>query len=368
MSDVYFISRDTGPGRSLIDKVNRLIKKIGFSKHLLKNDLVAIKVHFGALGLTTYLRPIFIRPFADEVKGAGAYAFVTDANTIYKGSRTNGPQHLETAIKNGFSYSSVGAPLIIADGINSEDYVEAETDGEIVDKAFVAGETQRASAMIVISHFKGHEMFGFGGAVKNIGMGLASKRGKLLLHSTTKPFIKEKACRKCGNCVHWCPADAVDIETDHMVINNDRCIGCGQCIMVCPYNAAKIQWDIDFTEGQKKTAEYAMAVLKPKREKIWFFNFLVDITPDCDCFPFSDTPIVNDIGILASVDPIAIDQASYDMVTDAYSVSAGRAAGAGRGEDKFAEVHQGISPEPMLSHGEKIGLGSRDYRIINIEN
>jgi uncharacterized Fe-S center protein len=366
MSNVYFTSRVTGPGKGLIEKLKKLIQKTGFAKVLDKNDIVALKTHFGALGLTTYLRPIFIRPFAEVIKKAGAYPFLTDANTLYKGSRANGVQHLETAIRNGFGYSTTGAPIIIADGINSEDYVEAETGGSILKKAYVAGETQRANSMVVLSHFKGHDMFGFAGAVKNIGMGLASKKGKLLLHSTTKPFIKEKACRKCGICIKWCPSDAIAVKRESMFVDETVCTGCGQCVMVCPYKAAKIKWDIDYIECQKKTAEYARAVLLPKKDRIWFFNFLIDITPDCDCVSFSDIPIVSDIGILASDDPVAVDQASYDMVTQARALPGGRAAGAAPGEDKFARVHEDICPEPMLEHSEKIGLGSRDYKLIKI--
>ncbi len=366
MSEVYFISRNETENGSMMARLNKLIKKIKFNEILKENDLVAIKTHFGEPGLTTFLRPVFVKPFSDEIIKCKALPFLTDSSTLYKGPRSNGIQHIETALKHGFSYTVTGAPIVIADGINGENHIEVEIDGEYFKKVKIAGETHRANAMLVLSHFKGHEMFGFGGAVKNIGMGLASKEGKLQLHSTSKPFIKQKACRKCGICISWCPVDAINMNETGAVIDENKCIGCGQCISVCSCKAVKLRWDIEFSEGQKKTVEYALGTVKEKAGKIWFFNFLLDITPDCDCFSHSDLPVTADIGILASTDPVSVDQASYDMVNNASVLPGSKAEGALPGDDKFNKVHSETNPEIMFNHAEKVGLGERKYNLINI--
>lgn len=366
MSDVYFIPRKASPNNSEIDKIKKLIRKMAFSSSIKENDQVAIKLHFGEPGLTTFLRPILIRPFSEEIKKCSAHPFLTDANTIYSGKRSSGVQHLESAIRHGFSYTVTGAPIIIADGINSENYVEVEINREFHDKVKIAGEAHRAKAMVVLTHFKGHEMFGFGGAVKNIGMGLANKEGKLSLHSTVNPYVKKDKCTKCGICVRWCPVDAIEITDRSYIIIDEKCTGCGQCIMVCPPHAITLKWDIDFSVAQKKTAEYALGVLKSKKDRIWFFNFLMDITPECDCYGFSDSSIVADIGMLASKDPVSIDQASYDLVTKAQSISGSKAQGSKPGEDKFKKSYPVTNPEPLFEHAEKIGLGRRKYNLIEI--
>ncbi|MBN2406610.1 MAG: DUF362 domain-containing protein [Elusimicrobia bacterium] len=352
---------------SMLDRLRKLIKRLNFGKTIRKNELVAIKVHFGEEGLTTFLNPVYVRPFSDEMRRCGAHPFLTDANTIYRGSRSDGVRHINTALKNGFGLTVTGAPVIIADGISSEDYVEVEVNCEYFKKVMIAGEAHRAGAMIVLSHFKGHEMFGFGGAVKNIGMGLAVKRGKLQLHSTTKPIIKKNACTRCGLCMQWCPAGAIYMDEESSVIDQEKCLGCGKCIMACPSSAVRLNWDMDYSECQKKTAEFALGVLNPKRGRIWFFNFLMNITPECDCYGFSDSPIAPDIGILASEDPVAADQASYDLVCKSASLPDSKASGAASGQDKFRAAYPQTDPDIMFGYAEKIGLGSRSYNIIEIK-
>ncbi len=367
MSDVYFASRRSGPGSSLIDKTRKLIKKINFASELKEKDTVAIKLHFGEPELTTNLRPAFVRPFVEEIKKAKAHPFLTDASTIYAGPRSEGVTHACVAEKNGFTLYSTGAPVVIADGIDGNNYVEVQVNTPHYDKVKVAGEAHRAKVMVVLSHFKGHEIFGFGGAVKNIAMGLASKQGKLSLHSTVTPFIKQKLCTACGRCVRWCAPGAIEIRGKTAVITGSKCTGCGHCIMVCPEKAAKIKWDIDFSEAQEKLAEYAWGIVEPKKGKIWYFNFLLDITPECDCYTFSDSALVHDIGILASRDPVSIDSASYDLVKKAAPNPDSKASKAGPGKDKFAEGYPDTNPEPMFKMAEKIGLGQRRYKLIEIE-
>ncbi len=367
MSNVYFASRRSGPQSSLLDKTCKLIEKINFISDLQEKDTVAVKVHFGEPGITTYLRPAFVRPFVDEVKKAKALPFLTDASTIYSGPRSEGVSHLCVAERNGFTLYSTGAPVVIADGIDGKNYEEVRIDTPHYDKVQVAGEAHRAKAMVVLSHFKGHEMFGFGGAIKNIAMGLATKQGKLSLHSTVRPYIKQKFCTTCGRCVKWCAPGAIEIRGKSAVVIGSKCTGCGHCIMVCPQRAAKIKWDMDFSEAQEKLAEYALGIVKPKKGRIWFFNFLLDITPECDCYTFSDSPLVHDIGILASTDPVSIDSASYDLVKQAPGNPCSKAEGSKPGEDKFAKGYPQTDPEPMFETAEKIGLGERKYNLIEIE-
>ncbi len=365
MSDVYFVSMKAGFNNSVIDNVGTLIKKMNFKKTIKENDTVAIKLHFGEMGNTAFLRPIYVKPFSDEIRNVcKAKPFITDTNTIYRGTRSDGITHLETALKNGFSYITTGAVTVIADGLNSEDYVDVEVNCPYFKKVKIAGQVHRAKALVVLTHFKGHELFGFGGAVKNIGMGLANKEGKLLLHSTTKPYVKKKGCVKCGVCMDWCPAVAIKMMENRAAIVVEKCTGCGQCIMSCPSNAITLKWNMDFSEGQEKTVEYAYGVVKEKKEKIWFFNFLMDITPECDCYGYSDLAIVPNIGIMASTDPVSIDQASYDMVKNARAISGSKADGSIEGEDKFKKCHPNVSPEAMFRYAEKIGLGERKYNLL----
>lgn len=366
MSEVYFISRRANFGNSMIKQLGKLIDKMEFKKSLNKNDTVAIKVHFGEKGITSFLRPIFIKPFTDSIKSCEAHPFITDANTIYRGSRSNGVEHLITAIENGFGYSVTGAPLIIADGVTGEDLEEVDINGKYYKKVKIAGEAHRAKAMIVLSHFKGHEMFGFGGAIKNIGMGLAAKEGKLSIHSTGKPYVKKKGCVQCGVCLNWCPVEAIEMQEESSFIIETKCTGCGQCIMSCPSHTITLKWDMAFSEIQKKTAEYALGTLKPKLRNIWFFNFLIEITPECDCYPYSDASIVPDIGILASQDPVAIDQASYDLVKNESGLNNSKAEGAKTGEDKFKKCHEAVNPSIMLDYAQEIGLGQKKYNLISI--
>ncbi len=367
MSDVYFISRRSGPEGSLIDNLRKLIHKINFVSELRERDTVAVKLHFGEPELTTHLRPAFVRPFIEEIKKAKALPFLTDASTIYSGPRSEGVSHAEVAQMNGFTVYSTGAPVFIADGIDGGNFEEVEVGTPHYKKVQVAGEAHRAKAMVVLSHFKGHEMFGFGGAVKNIAMGLATKQGKLSLHSNVNPYIKHKLCTRCGRCLNWCAPGAIEIREKSAVIVGSRCSGCGHCIMVCPRKAAKIKWDMDFSEAQEKIAEYALGIVKPKKGKIWFFNFLLDITPECDCYTFSDSPLVHDIGILASRDPVSIDSASYELVNQARPNPESKASGAAPGDDKFAAGYPRTNPEPMFKTAVSIGLGEKKYNLIKID-
>ncbi len=348
MSTVYFTDLTAVPGIGLMKKVEMLLKETGITKIVEKDDLVAIKIHFGEYGNLAYIRPNYVRVVTDLIKGLGAKPFVTDANTLYKGSRSNAVDHLQTATLNGFTPEVVGAPIIIADGLRGSDEIEVEIDGEYVKKAKIGSAIALSDALVVMTHFKGHEQTGFGGTLKNIGMGSAARAGKLEQHSTSKPVVMAENCVACGMCEKYCPTGAVKVN-EHAVINYDACIGCGQCVAMCNYGAMVPEWNASSELLSKKIAEYSKAVLKDK--KAIFLSFITQVSPDCDCWPMNKPPVAPDVGIAASRDPVALDQACVDLVINA------------TGEDPFLKAHPGVSWKEQLEHAEKIGLGSRKYEL-----
>jgi uncharacterized Fe-S center protein len=362
-SDVYFADMRATPRENLLNKVQRLLDKAGLPDKIKPRDLVAIKLHFGEKGNTSYIRPPFFREIVERVKGLGGRPFLTDANTLYAGTRSNSISHLITAIENGFSYSVVGAPLIIADGLRGGSYREVSIQAPILQSAFVAADIVDADALIGVAHFKGHDLSGFGGALKNIGMGCAARKGKLIQHSTLAPKVKAKKCKGCGDCTRYCPAGAISILKGKAAIKSSKCIGCGECITVCPEKAVAIQWNEPSDVFQKKMVEYALGALKGKEGKVLFLNFLTQISPACDCYGHCDAPIVRDIGILASTDPVAIDQASVDLV-NRESPLAGSCLGGSCETDNLKALYPHIDWSIQLQHGERLGMGSREYRLI----
>ncbi len=305
MSKVYITDLRTSLKRNVYKKIEDLLDRMKIDTKIKKNDLTAVKLHFGEHGNTAYLRPVFLRTIVDKVKGVGGKPFLTDTNTLYKGSRSDSVNHLTTAILNGFDYSCTGAPLIIADGLRGSHGRKIAIAGEVLKEASIAKEILDADSMVVVTHFKAHEISGFGGALKNVGMGCASREGKLIQHSTVAPKINMATCKGCNFCIDYCPAQAICMEAKKASINEKKCIGCGECILVCHHHAIEIQWNESPDIFQKKMVEYALAALKGKKKKVIFLNFLMQISPACDCYGHSDSPIVRDIGILASSDPVA---------------------------------------------------------------
>jgi hypothetical protein len=367
VSTVYFTDLRTRPKRNLLDKVGELLSRAKMDRRIRKNDIVAIKLHFGEIGNCAFLRPVFLRTIVDRVGGVGARPFLTDTNTLYTGGRSNGVSHINTAIRNGFDYAVVGCPIIIADGVRGGSGVRVPIAGDILHEVNIAREIVDADALIVVTHFKGHELAGFGGALKNMGMGCATREGKLSMHSSVCPRISVEQCKGCGLCVELCPAKAVSVSGKKAVIRADQCIGCGECIVVCREGAIEAEWNEASDRFQKKMVEHAWGALKEKKERAIFLNFLMQISPTCDCYPHNDMPIVKDIGILASIDPVAIDAASCDLVNSEESV-AGSAIKQplGKGEDKFRSLFPGIDWTVQLGHAEKLQMGERAYRIVKI--
>lgn len=367
MSKVYFSDfRSRNSRENKINKIRKLFKAAEFENIINKNDLTAIKLHFGERGNDSYINPVFVRQIVDKVKETGAKPFLTDTNTLYLGSRHNSVDHTITAIEHGFDYAVAGAPIVIADGILGNNEKKIEINKKHFKEVKIAGDIEKSDSMIVMSHFKGHGMSGFGGAIKNLAMGCASAFGKIQQHECAKPVVKG-ACIACGKCVGICPEGAMTIIDQKSVIDYDRCIGCNFCLEACPDSVI----DLDFENIPvfiEKMTEYAYGAVKNKEGKVGYINFLMNITPDCDCVPWSDAPIVSDIGILASFDPVAIDVASLDLVNEQCGFKNSLLhRNFEKGEDKFKGIWSKIDGSIQLKYGEEIGLGSRDYKLIEIK-
>ncbi len=362
-SAVYFADLRTTPRRGLLDKIDALLVGVGIEERFRKGHLVAVKLHFGEKGNTAYIRPVFVRRVVERIKATGAAPFLTDTNTLYVGARTNSVKHLTTAIENGFDFAATGAPIIIADGLRGEAGVAVEVNGRHLKEVRIAKEIVSASGLAVLTHFKCHELAGFGGALKNMGMGCASREGKLEQHSKCAPYVDPSGCTACEDCALSCPADAIDVGKT-AVINDTLCIGCGQCIAVCPESTIHVRWDETTSRLQEKMVEHARGALSGKEERAVFLNFITQVSPACDCYGHNDAPIVPDAGILASIDPVAVDQASVDMVNglEGFKDSALK-SGHERGGDKFRGVHPEVDWEAQLKYAEESGLGKRSYVI-----
>jgi hypothetical protein len=365
-SKVYYADMCASQKAGLLEKVSALFVRAGLSACVDEGDLVAVKVHFGELGNTGYLSPIYARTIVGEITRRGGKAFLTDANTLYKGGRQNAVDHIQTALANGFGFSSVGAPLIIADGLWGKDYRTVELEGEMrCSEVKIGAAAVEADAMIVVTHFKGHMAMGFGGAFKNVGMGLGARSAKQVMHSDLAPEVTAEKCTRCGDCVKWCPVSCITLAPT-AVIDRDVCIGCGECTATCRYGAIAIEWSDD-SGGiglQERVVEHFAGAVADKAGKVGYMNFLINVTPDCDCWQFADAPIVADIGVLASTDPVAIDQASLDLVNAAPPSANAKLAGSDA-PDKFEALH-GVDPTPLLAYAEKLGLGSRDYELVTL--
>jgi len=366
-SKVYFTDLRASVRHNLMSKLGMLIESAGIADIVSPRNIVALKLHFGEKGNAAFIRPLFIRKLVDKVKDMEASPFLTDTNTLYAGSRGNSVSHLNTAIENGFAYSVVSAPIIIADGIRGASVSTVDIDQETIKTAYLGKEIVESDVLISIAHFKGHELSGFGGTLKNLGMGCASRKGKLKQHSGLAPKVKRKKCIGCGECITHCAQDAISLKEEKAIINREKCVGCGECILICPNGLIDIKWGVDMATFQKKMVEYSFAVLKEKQGKSLFINFLTNISPACDCYGHNDAVIVHDIGILASNDPVAIDQASVDLVNrmpanDHSCIKNSRAPG----EDKFRDIYPNIDWLVQLEHAENIGLGSRDYELVTV--
>jgi uncharacterized Fe-S center protein len=368
-ADVFFMNLEATSKENLPKKLSRLVKKAGIKNILKENDLTAVKIHFGEQGNTAYIRPVFIRKIIQTIKGYKASPFLTDANTLYVGTRSDSVSHIHTAIENGFSYSSMDStPIIIADGLMGKSETKVSIGQKNCKHVYIGSEVVNANALVSVAHFKGHELSGFGGTLKNLGMGCASRRGKLDMHSNVSPKIKRKTCIGCAECEKHCPASAISLKEKKAYIDKNKCIGCGECIVRCPTQSVNINWNQTIPVFLEKMMEYSLGVLKNKEKKAFFINFITDISPKCDCLSYSESPIVNNVGILASTDPVAIDQASADLVNQQTALSGTiLQTNLGPGEDKFRGLYPAVDWEHQLDYAQKIGLGAREYKLIKLK-
>ncbi len=366
-SKVYYTNLRTKPGRSLLDKLGSMMEKIDIKSKFKEGELVGIKIHFGEKGNLAYIRPNFVRIVVDYLKKFNVKPFLTDCNTLYRGTRSDSVSHIVTALENGFNYVVVNAPVIIGDGLRGNNVKRIEVNLKHFKTVSIGEEIANSDGLVVMSHFKCHELTGFGGALKNLGMGCASREGKLAQHSNIAPSVKKKSCVGCGVCVKWCRHGAITIVGNKAEILAKSCVGCAECILVCPKGAIVINWNEQVPILQEKMIEYAYGAIKSKKDKVFFINFLTQISPACDCYGHNDMPITNDIGILLSEDPVAIDQASCDLVNNQVGIeNTALKTGFKSGEDKFRGVYPEIDWKPQLEYAEKIGLGKRNYEIIEV--
>jgi uncharacterized Fe-S center protein len=369
MSKVFFTDMRTKPGRSLLDKLEILVKRAGIEQIDFKNKFTAIKIHFGEPGNLSYIRANYAARLVQFLLTRQAKPFLTDSGTLYLGKRSNAVDHIESAFANGFNPLAVPCPVIIADGLKAIDYKEIPVNLTYCMTAKIGAAIAEADVIVSMNHFKGHEQAGFGGALKNLGMGSASAAGKLDLHSSSKPRIDVSECTSCGQCVKYCASQAVYLNDQRKAeINYDKCVGCGQCVAVCQFEAAQPVWDNSTDIMNYKIAEYTVAVLKGKPN--FHINFVMDVSPHCDCWNCNDAAIVPNIGIAASFDPVALDKACADMVTHSAAnlntILDVRRYGELQDVDKFKLIHPNTDWEAGLQYAEKIGIGNLDYDLITL--
>lgn len=366
-SPVYFSDVKAKDKVSLLDRIDPLMDAASPENFIEPKNLMAVKLHFGEPGNSTYIRPIFAARIVSYIRERGGKPFLTDTNTLYAGGRSDSVSHVATAVANGFAPASVGAPVIIADGLLGNACVRVPIQGNLFDEIAVAHDIYHADGLVSMAHFTGHELTGFAATIKNLGMGGVSREAKLSQHSSLGPKIVRKKCRGCGTCVEKCAFDALSMVDGKARIDLGRCGGCGLCIVVCPHRAIQVRWNEKAPVFQKKLVEHALGVLRDKQGKALFVNFLVDITPSCDCLGASEVPIVDDIGILASTDPVAVDQAAVDLVTGKQgNPNSKLTSHVNPGEDKLRGLYPDIDWEVQLDYAEEIGLGHRAYELIPV--
>ena len=368
-SKVYFTDFRTRVGVSLTEKLQRLIKKAGITDIDMDGKFVAIKMHFGELGNLSYLRPNYAKAVADVVKECGGKPFLTDCNTLYPGSRKNALEHLDCANINGFNTITTGCQIIIGDGLRGTDDITVPVrNGEYCKEAYIGRAVMDVDIFISLTHFKGHESTGFGGAIKNIGMGCGSRAGKMQQHNSGKPFVHDDLCRGCRRCAKECGSDAITYENGKAVINQDICKGCGRCIGACVFDAIENQnWNANEILG-RKMAEYSQAVCDGR--PTFHISLVRDISPKCDCHGENDAPILPDVGIFASFDPVALDQACVDACLHATPMPNSQLSDNladphwHHHHDNFLDSNPNVRWKETLEHAEKIGLGTREYELI----
>ncbi len=371
-SKVYFTDFHVPVGTSQLDKLARLMEKGGAGEIDFHKKMVCIKMHFGEPGNLSFLRPNYAKVVADYVKARGGIPFLCDCNTLYVGRRKNALEHLDAAYENGFSPLTTGCQVIIGDGLKGTDDIEVPVEGgEYIKTAKIGRAVMDADIFISLTHFKGHEQAGFGGAVKNIGMGCGSRAGKMEQHNAGKPIVDQAVCVGCRACAKQCGQDAISYGEDRKAtIDHSKCVGCGRCIGACNFDAiANPSWD-SVQMLNRKMAEYAKAVVDGR--PCFHISLVRDISPNCDCHGENDVPILPDIGMFASFDPVALDQACADACMEREPIPGSQLYRRMKAKDfvdhhdHFENCTEGSEWKTCLEHGEKIGLGTREYELIKL--
>ncbi len=352
---VFFVELEDGASPKLQAKaMGRLYEAAGVSSHISRRDLVAIKLHVGEKGNTTHVRPELVKELVRRVKGSRAFPFLTETSTLYTGQRENAVKHILLAHGHGFSIGRTGAPFIMADGLVGTAEAQVEVQGELHQSVRVAREVLAADALLAVSHATGHMGTGFAGTIKNLGMGLASRMGKMRQHSSIRPEVIAPKCKFCKKCHRWCPQKAIGEREGASYIVREECIGCGECLAVCRFDAIRYDWGIGSRGVQKAMAEHACGVVKDKPGKCFYFNVLLDMTKDCDCLGTPQQKILPDMGILGSEDPVAVDLAALDLTRER------------GGEDLSRLSYPGLDPMIQILHAEKLGMGTTRYTLVRV--
>ncbi|MCP4134042.1 MAG: DUF362 domain-containing protein [bacterium] len=350
---VYFIpvSENTDE-QTIAGSLKELVLSQGIFDYIDRNDFTAIKTHFGENKDLGFVKPSVFKSLGEIIKEKEARPFFTETATLYKGKRSDAVNHITLAHDHGFGFDQTGLPIIMADGLLGDEEVEVDIPGKIYSRVKIASLIVKCQSMVMVSHFTGHMIAGFGAALKNMGMGCASRRGKMEQHSTMKPKIKARPCTRCGTCIEWCPENAITMEEKSAVINKEICIGCGECLAVCRFDAVAYNWGATHEDIQKKIVEHAWGVAKANEGKIAYINFLTGISKDCDCMDKSAS-IAPDIGILVSRDPVAIDAASLDLVEE-------------KSGKNLSDAAYDIPYKFQIDYARELGFGNPDYELVEV--
>ncbi len=351
-SDVFFIPvQQREDPSSIAKKLKVLFRESGADKNFKKGDFIGVKTHFGESSNKTFTHPLCVKAIIDKLLQAGTKPFLTETSTLYRGHRSNAYDHYVLAQEHGFGYERMNVPLIMADGIFGDSEVGVPVKGKHFSTVNIAREIAKLDGLVVVSHFTGHPGSGFGAAIKNIGMGLASRRGKLKQHSVMRPEINPSRCTACGLCIKWCPQDTISMVDGKAYIHKDNCIGCGECLAVCRYGAVLFDWNRESGVLQEMMAEHAAGVLEAIRGNAFYFTFLVNITRSCDC-GYGGSTMSSDIGIIAGSDIVSVEKASCDLFHQT------------NGKTIRESTFPHINPFVQIDHAEYLGLGTKDYRLI----
>jgi uncharacterized Fe-S center protein len=356
-SKVYFTKAAVNEGEQVLSEKARKLFKVGkFASCFKANDFTAVKVHVGEHKNNTYIKAPCLKGLVAELLALKTKPFITDTSTLYTGRRHNAIDHTILATERGFSVEGLGIPFLAPDGLFGTTEIAVKIEGELDNEVLIAADIVRCQSVLSVAHFTGHIAACAGATLKTLGMGCASRKGKMRQHSALKPHVKDDKCMRCGECHRYCPADAITLDQVQAHIDKDKCIGCAECVAVCRFDAIAYDWQQENDTLQKSVAEHALGVVKGKEGRVAFFNFVMSVTKDCDCFDRTDMPkIVEDIGILASTDPVAIDKAAIDLVEK----RGGKNLPALIGDPK-------LDWHAQIAHAEKIGLGSAVYELIEV--